>query len=69
VTLLLAHAGHWLVSLAYFFPVLAFAAFLVVQRIRDRGARGEGIEPSGAPAGGPTEPGTDETSAIGGRGT
>ena len=33
---LFAHAGHWLVSVAYFVPVLGFLAWLVVSQIRDR---------------------------------
>ena len=34
--LLLAHAGHWLVSLAYFVPVLAFLGWLGVSLVRER---------------------------------
>jgi hypothetical protein len=33
---LIAHAGHWLVSLAYFVPVLGFLGWLVVTQIRER---------------------------------
>jgi hypothetical protein len=32
----LAHAGHWLVNIAYFLPVVAFLAWLLVTQIRDR---------------------------------
>lgn len=37
---LLAHAGHWLVSVSYFLPVIAFLVWLVFVQIRDR-RRGE----------------------------
>jgi hypothetical protein len=30
-----AHAGHWLLGLAYFFPVLVLIGMLVVGRVRD----------------------------------
>jgi hypothetical protein len=33
---LIAHAGHWLVGLAYFVPVLGFLVWLAVTQIRDR---------------------------------
>ena len=43
--IVLAHAGHWLVQVAYFLPVLAFLAWLafttVRERRRDRGWRAE----------------------------
>ena len=40
---LVAHAGHWLVSLAYFVPVIAFIVWLAVTQIRERRAgRGRG---------------------------
>jgi hypothetical protein len=32
----IAHAGHWLVTTAYFLPVVAFLAWLVVTQIRER---------------------------------
>ena len=32
----IAHAGHWLLSLAYFLPVLAFLGWLGIVTIRDR---------------------------------
>ena len=32
----LAHAGHWLVNIAYFLPVVAFLAWLIVTQLRDR---------------------------------
>jgi hypothetical protein len=37
----IAHAGHWLVTVAYFLPVIAFLAWLVVTQVRDR-RRGDG---------------------------
>jgi hypothetical protein len=33
---LIAHAGHWLVSAAYFVPVLGFLIWLGVTQVRDR---------------------------------
>ena len=38
----LAHAGHWLTSVAYFVPVVAFLVWLVVTQIKDRRGRSEG---------------------------
>lgn len=32
----LAHAGHTLVTIAYFLPVIAFIAWLVVTQVRER---------------------------------
>ena len=32
----LAHAGHWLVQVAYFAPVLLFLVWLGVMVLRDR---------------------------------
>lgn len=32
----LAHAGHWVVQVAYFLPVLAFLAWLAVTTVRER---------------------------------
>jgi hypothetical protein len=34
--MLIAHAGHWLVSAAYFVPVLGFLIWLGITQIRDR---------------------------------
>ena len=34
--LLFAHAGHWLVSLAYFVPVVGFLGWLGVVQLRER---------------------------------
>jgi len=34
--MLIAHAGHWLVSAAYFVPVLGFLIWLGVTQVRDR---------------------------------
>ena len=30
----IAHAGHWLTTIAYFLPVVVFLAWLVVTQIR-----------------------------------
>ena len=32
----IAHAGHWITAIAYFIPVVAFLAWLVVTQIRER---------------------------------
>jgi hypothetical protein len=32
----IAHAGHWLVSIAYFLPVVAFLVWLGITQYRDR---------------------------------
>jgi len=37
-----AHAGHWLTSVAYFVPVVAFLVWLVVTQIKDRRGRSGG---------------------------
>ncbi len=34
--LMLAHGGHWLVSLAYFAPVAGFVAWLVIVTLKER---------------------------------
>ena len=34
--MVLAHAGHWLVQVAYFVPVLAFLIWLVFTTVRER---------------------------------
>jgi hypothetical protein len=36
---LIAHAGHWLTTIAYFVPVVAFLGWLVVTQLRDRRSR------------------------------
>jgi hypothetical protein len=33
---LIAHAGHWLTSVAYFIPVVGFLVWLAVVQIRER---------------------------------
>ncbi|MFL5868622.1 MAG: hypothetical protein ACJ766_16095 [Thermoleophilaceae bacterium] len=33
----LAHAGHWLIGLSYFAPVIGFLVWLGYVQIRDRG--------------------------------
>jgi len=35
----LAHAGHWLVSVAYLLPVVAFLVWLAVTQWRERRSR------------------------------
>jgi hypothetical protein len=37
-----AHAGHWLTSIAYFVPVVAFVIWLGVTHIKGRHDRGQG---------------------------
>ena len=37
---LIAHAGHWLTSVAYFVPVVGFLVWLGVVQIRERRGRG-----------------------------
>jgi hypothetical protein len=32
----MAHAGHWLVNIAYFVPVVVFLAWLVVTQVKER---------------------------------
>jgi hypothetical protein len=32
----IAHPGHWLVTLAYFLPVIAFLVWLVVVQVKQR---------------------------------
>jgi hypothetical protein len=32
----IAHAGHWLVNIAYFLPVVVFLAWLVVTQVKER---------------------------------
>ena len=33
---LIAHAGHWLTTIAYFGPVVGFLVWLIVTQLRDR---------------------------------
>jgi hypothetical protein len=40
--MVLAHTGHWLTTIAYLAPVVAFLAWLVVTQIRDRRDRSRG---------------------------
>jgi hypothetical protein len=35
----LAHAGHWLVQIAYLAPLIVLVAMLVIGRLRDRRER------------------------------
>ena len=46
MSLPIAHAGHWLTTVAYFLPVVAFLAWLLVTQIRERrrGRRGTASE-------------------------
>jgi hypothetical protein len=32
----IAHAGHWLTSIAYFLPVVAFLVWLLVTQLKER---------------------------------
>ena len=41
MTLPIAHAGHWLISLGYFAPVIAFLVWLAVVQIRERRGGGK----------------------------
>ncbi len=34
--MLIAHAGHWLVQVAYFLPVVAFLVWLGITTVRER---------------------------------
>jgi uncharacterized membrane protein YtjA (UPF0391 family) len=36
MTLLLAHAAHWITTIAYFMPVVAFLVWLAVTQWRTR---------------------------------
>ena len=38
----IAHAGHYLTSIAYFLPVVAFLVWLLITQIRDRRDRDRG---------------------------
>ena len=43
----IAHTGHWLTTIAYFLPVVAFLVWLAVTQIRERrrsGGRGDKAE-------------------------
>lgn len=42
MTMYVAHAGHWLTSVAYFVPVVAFLIWLLVTQIKDRRGRSGG---------------------------
>ena len=51
--MVLAHAGHWLVQLAYFLPVLVFLGWLVSRRSESVGARRRRTRPPGTATGPP----------------
>jgi hypothetical protein len=53
VTVVLAHVGHWLVSVAYALPVLVLLGWLAVVRAREwmRGRAGDGGAPAPRPDG------------------
>jgi hypothetical protein len=34
--MVIAHAGHWLTTVAYFVPVIAFLIWLLITQIRER---------------------------------
>jgi hypothetical protein len=46
-----AHAGHWLTGIAYFVPVIAFLAWLVITQIRERRRPHDGEEGPAGPRG------------------
>jgi hypothetical protein len=39
MTLVLAHAGHWLESVVYLIPIVGFATWLAITAIKDRRRR------------------------------
>lgn len=41
MTLPIAHAGHWITTIAYFLPVVAFLAWLAITQIRERRSGGK----------------------------
>jgi hypothetical protein len=41
----IAHAGHWLTTIAYFLPVVAFLVWLAVTQIRERRLKDGGSQP------------------------
>jgi hypothetical protein len=40
--LLIAHAGHWLTTVAYFVPVIVFLGWLIITQVRERRSRSGG---------------------------
>jgi hypothetical protein len=40
--MLIAHAGHWLVSVSYFIPIIGFLVWLAIVQIRERRGRRNG---------------------------
>jgi hypothetical protein len=46
---MIAHAGHWMTTVAYFIPVVAFLIWLIVTQIRERRQRKHGGQPPTAP--------------------
>jgi hypothetical protein len=36
MTFQIAHAGHWITTIAYFLPVVVFLGWLAVTQIRER---------------------------------
>jgi uncharacterized membrane protein YtjA (UPF0391 family) len=36
MTFQIAHAGHWITSVAYFLPVVVFLVWLAITQIRER---------------------------------
>ena len=42
MSLQIAHAGHWLTTIAYFLPVVAFLVWLLVVQIKERRGRSRG---------------------------
>ena len=40
MSLQIAHAGHWLTTIAYFLPVVGFIGWLLVVQIKERRSKG-----------------------------
>jgi hypothetical protein len=49
VTVVFAHAGHWLASLAYAAPVIALLVWMAIVKVRDvrEQRRGSNVRPPG----------------------
>jgi hypothetical protein len=43
--IVVAHAGHWLVSLAYIAPLIFLVGVILVGKVRDRRARSGAAKP------------------------
>jgi hypothetical protein len=49
MTLPIAHAGHWITTIAYFLPVVAFLAWLAITQIRERRRNDKRSSPARGP--------------------